>query len=168
MFKFTSRFCLWPLLAALVLLSPVSSQSNSRTPSQLYDTPQQPPAAVLPTRLPTPHDDREGSIVFPNISLQPTDGLPTPPAPRPPAPTPAGPPSAMMGMPYDFDWDVQDLDSGNIYSHAESSDGTVTRGEYRVLLPDGRLQIVQFVDRGNGYEAKVSYEVYNGQVPQNF
>lgn len=64
----------------------------------------------------------------------------------------------MMGMPYDFDWQIEDPENGNVFSHVETSDGTVTQGEYRVLLPDGRLQIVQFVDRGNGFEAKVTYE----------
>ena len=67
-----------------------------------------------------------------------------------------------MGMPYDFDWGVNDIENGNVYSHSEQSDGTVATGEYRVLLPDGRLQIVSFVDRGNGYEATVTYEDYNG------
>lgn len=64
----------------------------------------------------------------------------------------------MMGMPYDFQWEVRDEENNNMYNHIETSDGTVTTGEYRVLLPDGRLQIVKFVDRGRGYEAEVTYE----------
>lgn len=63
-------------------------------------------------------------------------------------------------MPYEFEWDVNDLETGNVYSHVESSDGTVAMGEYRVLLPDGRLQVVQFIDRGRGYEATVTYQDY--------
>lgn len=45
------------------------------------------------------------------------------------------------GMPYDFTWDVDDGDSGNFFSHVESSDGRTTQGEYQVLLPDGRTQV---------------------------
>ena len=68
----------------------------------------------------------------------------------------------MVGMPYEFEWQVNDIDSGNLYSHNEESDGTVTTGEYRVLLPDGRLQIVSFIDNGNGYMPTVTYEPYEG------
>ena len=62
------------------------------------------------------------------------------------------------GMPYELEWGVDDEESGNSYSHVESSDGDVTRGEYRVLLPDGRTQVVTFFDDGNGYNAEVTYE----------
>lgn len=47
----------------------------------------------------------------------------------------------MEGMPYDFEWGVQDQDSGNAFSHVENSDGQTMQGEYRVLLPDGRTQV---------------------------
>ena len=47
----------------------------------------------------------------------------------------------MEGMPYDFTYGVEDDESGNKYSHVESSDGKITQGEYRVLLPDGRTQV---------------------------
>jgi hypothetical protein len=43
-------------------------------------------------------------------------------------------------QPYDFSWAVNDY--YNDYSHSESSDGKVTTGSYRVVLPDGRTQIV--------------------------
>jgi len=62
------------------------------------------------------------------------------------------------GMPYSFEWAVQDEYSNNDYSHQQSSDGDVTNGVYRTLLPDGRVQIVTFSDNGNGYEAQVEYE----------
>lgn len=71
----------------------------------------------------------------------------------------------MVGMPYEFEWDVNDLENGNVYSHVQSSDGAVAQGSYRVLLPDGRLQIVEFMDRGRGYEATVRYEVYSAGAP---
>lgn len=61
-------------------------------------------------------------------------------------------------MPYDFSYSVKE-DDGNDYSRKEESDGEVTRGEYRVLLPDTRVMIVRYTaDWKNGYNAEVSYE----------
>lgn len=46
----------------------------------------------------------------------------------------------------------------NYYGHQQASDGSVTTGTYRVLLPDGRTQIVDFTaDKQNGYVANVKY-----------
>merc|ERR1711890_33172 len=61
------------------------------------------------------------------------------------------------GMPYNFNWEVNDPPSENEYHHQQESDGEVTRGEYGVLLPDGRRQLVQFYDDGTGYHATVTY-----------
>merc|ERR1711970_436074 len=72
------------------------------------------------------------------------------------APPPADEPA--MLMPYDFDWGVADEESGNQFSHVETSDGQSVQGEYRVLLPDGRTQVVKFFDDGNGFNAEVTYE----------
>ncbi|XP_069983686.1 cuticle protein 18.6 isoform X1 [Penaeus vannamei] len=70
----------------------------------------------------------------------------------------SAPPAPMEGMPYDFEWGVQDQDSGNAFSHVENSDGQTMQGEYRVLLPDGRTQVVKFFDNGEGFNADVTYE----------
>ena len=60
-------------------------------------------------------------------------------------------------MPFDFNYAVKE--DGNDYSHNAISDGDVTRGEYRVQLPDGRTQIVTYTaDWKNGFNAQVSYE----------
>ncbi|XP_071534506.1 uncharacterized protein [Panulirus ornatus] len=77
--------------------------------------------------------------------------------PQEPVPAIVEPPQ-MEGMPYAFQFGVEDQDSGNAYSHVENSDGRTTQGEYRVLLPDGRTQVVKFFDDGNGFNAEVSYE----------
>ena len=61
-------------------------------------------------------------------------------------------------MPYDFNWRVNDPESLNDYGHQQSSDGVVTQGEYYVLLPDGRRQVVNFYDDGTGYHATITYD----------
>ncbi|XP_047470380.1 cuticle protein 18.6-like [Penaeus chinensis] len=62
-------------------------------------------------------------------------------------------------MPFDFAYGVVDHYSGNDYSHNSNSDGNVVKGEYRVVLPDGRTQIVSYTaDHETGYVAEVSYE----------
>ena len=63
-------------------------------------------------------------------------------------------------MPYNFAWAVKDEASYNDYAHQQASDdkGYVT-GSYRVVLPDGRTQIVNFkADDYTGYVADVKYE----------
>lgn len=60
------------------------------------------------------------------------------------------------GMPFDFAYAVNDPATANQQSHKATSDGDVTRGEYRVQLPDGRTQVVRYTaDWKNGYNAEV-------------
>lgn len=62
-------------------------------------------------------------------------------------------------MPFTFAYAVNDEYNGNIQSHNEDSDGHVTKGQYSVLLPDGRTQTVSFTaDHELGYVAEVTYE----------
>nr|XP_045616524.1 extensin-like [Procambarus clarkii] len=105
----------------------------------------------------------------------PPYGPPTPPHYRPPTPPPYGPPAPPRygpapprygptpsynepGMPFDFAYAVRDDYSGNDFAHDEKSDGKLTSGSYRVLLPDGRTQIVTFHADDNGYVADVTYQ----------
>ena len=63
------------------------------------------------------------------------------------------------GMPYSFDWAVKDEESNNDYGHKEESDGQVVSGSYRVLMADGRTQVVNYrVEGDSGYVATVTYE----------
>ncbi|KAK9297600.1 hypothetical protein QLX08_008748 [Tetragonisca angustula] len=63
------------------------------------------------------------------------------------------------GMPFDFNYAVKEEAFGNDYSHNAISDGDIVRGEYRVQLPDGRLQIVRYTaDWKHGFSAQVSYD----------
>nr|CAH0099178.1 unnamed protein product [Daphnia galeata] len=71
--------------------------------------------------------------------------------------TPTYQPKSYPAQPYSFEWAVKDVESSNDYSHSETSDGKVTSGSYRVLLPDGRTQIVNYKADINGYVADVKY-----------
>ena len=61
-------------------------------------------------------------------------------------------------QPYSYSYAVKDDPSYNDYGHSESSDGKVVTGSYRVLLPDGRTQIVTYKADEYGYVADVKYE----------
>merc|ERR1712038_135918 len=75
-------------------------------------------------------------------------------APAPNAALVVGP-----AKPYSFAYEVIDPNGGNAYGHRESSDGTVVEGEYRVVLPDTRTQIVTYTSSAEtGYVAEVRYE----------
>ena len=63
-----------------------------------------------------------------------------------------------MPMPFRYDWAVKDQPSYNDYSHQSVSDGITENGSYRVVLPDGRTQIVTYKADENGYVAEVKYE----------
>merc|ERR1739846_123832 len=93
------------------------------------------------------------------------------PAPYHPAPKPYHPPppaykpapyhpEKIPPKPFAYEYGVKDEYSGANFGQNEVQDeyGTVT-GEYRVLLPDGRTQIVSYTaDHEHGYVAEVTYE----------
>lgn len=53
---------------------------------------------------------------------------------------------------------MKDHDTGDDFSHTQQSSGSATNGEYRVRLPDGRMQIVSYTADENGYKADVRYD----------
>lgn len=60
---------------------------------------------------------------------------------------------------YEFAYDVKVPEQGNDYGHAERRNGDTTEGMYRVLLPDGRVQVVTYSVIGNsGFVATVTYQ----------
>ncbi|XP_042227268.1 cuticle protein 19.8-like isoform X3 [Homarus americanus] len=78
-------------------------------------------------------------------------------APSQPSYTPA--PTYEEPAKYDFNYAVKDDYSGNDFGHQESRDGYDTQGSYYVLLPDGRLQKVDYTVNGDsGYVAEVTYD----------
>merc|ERR1711962_1179174 len=79
---------------------------------------------------------------------------PPPPAGYAPAPDPypAVPPS------YNYQYGVNDPQYGPVFSQQEERTDYNTAGEYRVNLPDGRVQIVSYSAGPEGYVADVKYE----------
>ncbi|KAF9407888.1 hypothetical protein HW555_012241 [Spodoptera exigua] len=63
---------------------------------------------------------------------------------------------------YAFSYTVKDHKTGDDFSHSQQSTGSATNGEYRVRLPDGRMQIVSYTADENGYKAKVRYDEHTG------
>ncbi|XP_053621001.1 uncharacterized protein LOC128681254 [Plodia interpunctella] len=59
---------------------------------------------------------------------------------------------------YAFSYTVKDQKTGDDFSHKQHSSGSATNGEYRVRLPDGRMQIVSYTADKNGYKADVRYD----------
>ncbi|KAI9558672.1 hypothetical protein GHT06_015461 [Daphnia sinensis] len=63
-----------------------------------------------------------------------------------------------VAMPYAFAWVVKDEPTRNDYAHQQESDGKVTTGSYRVVLPDGRTQMVAYRSDENGYVVDVKFQ----------
>lgn len=59
---------------------------------------------------------------------------------------------------YEFTYEVKDEQSGNDYSHTETRDGDRAQGEFNVLLPDGRKQIVEYEADQDGFKPQIRYE----------
>nr|CAH0110861.1 unnamed protein product [Daphnia galeata] len=60
---------------------------------------------------------------------------------------------------YDFGYAVKDDYSYVDFGHNENRNGDKTKGQYYVVLPDGRRQVVNYaVDGYSGYVADVKYE----------
>nr|XP_027233377.1 proteoglycan 4-like [Penaeus vannamei] len=124
------------------------------TPTSLYEAPSEP--APAPTSLyEAPAKSAPAPTNLYEAPSKPSGLYEVPPSANAPVPSVAKP---MKGMPYNFQWGVEDADSGNVFAHHEDSDGSSTRGQYRVNLPDGRVQVVTFYDNGEGFHANVSYE----------
>jgi collagen type III alpha len=64
---------------------------------------------------------------------------------------------------YEFKYEVNDASTGQEFGHQESREGDVVTGEYRVLLPDGRTQIVKYIADKNGYRPTIEYLEANQQ-----
>ena len=87
-----------------------------------------------------------------------------PAAPAPyhaPAPAPYHEPIAAPV--YNFQYGVSDSYSGAAFSHSEDRNNYDTKGEYRVNLPDGRVQTVTYTSDPYGYGGHVAEVTYTGE-----
>lgn len=73
----------------------------------------------------------------------------------------------LQGDNYAFSYTVKDRERGDDFSHSQHSSGSATNGEYRVRLPDGRMQIVSYTADENGYKADVRYDDEDKTVNDN-
>ena len=65
----------------------------------------------------------------------------------------------LQKKPYSFTYGVRDERSGADFEQNEETSSGVTRGSYKVALPDGRTQIVTYTaDDVHGFKAEVTYE----------
>lgn len=53
---------------------------------------------------------------------------------------------------------MKDQQTGSEYSHTETRDGDRAQGEFNVLLPDGRKQIVEYEADQDGFKPQIRYE----------
>ena len=66
---------------------------------------------------------------------------------------------SLMFCVFQYQFGVNDQEySGAVFSHQENRADYNTQGEYRVNLPDGRVQIVTYTAGPEGYIADVTYE----------
>ncbi|KAK8384535.1 hypothetical protein O3P69_014246 [Scylla paramamosain] len=64
-----------------------------------------------------------------------------------------------QGRGYRYGYEVNSQHHGTSFGHHELSDGNTVQGEYRVQLPDGRLQVVTYTADGErGFRPVVRYE----------
>ncbi|XP_050540325.1 uncharacterized protein LOC126904964 [Daktulosphaira vitifoliae] len=68
-------------------------------------------------------------------------------------------PNDLIAKPfYSFSYGVSDPNTGNKQSHSQTRDGSLVKGEYTVLEPNGVLRLVSYIaDAENGFQASVRY-----------
>ena len=69
---------------------------------------------------------------------------------------------------YAFQWRVRNKEINKYYGHQESKDGSQVTGSYQVLLPDGRLQIVNYVANNKGFFPEISYGTVTRETNETF
>merc|ERR1712066_987605 len=92
------------------------------------------------------------------VPSEPYKAAPPPPRAYKPAPAPYKE-EELPPQPYEYKYGVADDYSKSTYDKAETQDeyGNV-QGSYKINLPDGRVQIVNYVSDKDGFRADVNYE----------
>jgi len=75
----------------------------------------------------------------------------------------------LPGCPYQFQYKVNRPRENLSFGHREAREGDLTSGDYRVLLPDGRTQVVEYKVEGEntGYIVSVKYQGDPKDVPSS-
>ncbi|KAG8226204.1 hypothetical protein J437_LFUL006304 [Ladona fulva] len=63
---------------------------------------------------------------------------------------------------YNFQYQVNDEEAGANFGHEEQREGEDAKGEYRVLLPDGRTLVVAYTADERGFIPEIRYEEPQG------
>jgi len=66
---------------------------------------------------------------------------------------------------YDFKYQIHG--GGNFFGHQETRREYQTQGQYHVLLPDGRRQVVSYYVDDKGYHPTITYEVVGVEPVSN-
>ncbi|XP_026315674.1 pro-resilin-like isoform X1 [Hyposmocoma kahamanoa] len=69
---------------------------------------------------------------------------------------------------YEFSYEVDDAETGTKFGHSEQRDGDLATGEYNVVLPDGRKQVVEYEAGLQGYKPQIRYEGGRGGSGSGF
>lgn len=59
---------------------------------------------------------------------------------------------------YAFGYQVSDYKTGNNFGHKQTKNNKEIKGEYKILLPDGRIQTTRYFADDSGFHAEVSYQ----------
>jgi len=148
--------------------SPEVTYEAPDSPERTYEAPSQPQRAYsAPAQPQRPYSAPSQPERAYSAPAQPERAYSAPAQPEraysAPSPTYAAPEDNseedLPLMPFDFGYIVDDSETENAYGHKSNSDGEQVTGQYRVLLPDGRTQIVTYTaDKENGFQAQVTYE----------
>ncbi|CAH1179156.1 unnamed protein product [Phaedon cochleariae] len=134
-----------------------------------------PNSQYLPSNTYIPPNGQYGAPAQTEAVLRPSNSYGPPSNSYGPPSNSYGPPSNAYGPPnggyaggrteeatepasYQFEYHVQDAESGNDFGHQEQREGDVAQGKYFVLLPDGRIQTVEYTADQDGYKPKITYE----------
>jgi len=136
--------------------APAPAPVYGPAPTTTQAPPPPPPPPVYTTPAPPPPPP-----VYTTPAPPPPPVYKPVPAPAPVyGPAPAPEPFAVPN--YDFSYAVLgDAPHGNAnFGHNENRNDAKTTGQYRVVLPDGRTQVVTYTvnDANSGYIADVKYE----------
>ncbi|XP_037072588.1 pro-resilin-like [Pollicipes pollicipes] len=124
------------VLATVLAVAAAAPQGYGSAPSNGYGAPQAAASGPEPS-VASGYGAPEGAASSPEANI-----------------AEAGEPAA-----YNFEYAVKDEESGNDFGQQETRDGDSTSGSYYVLMPDGRMQIVNYsVDGDSGFVVDIQYE----------